>query len=75
MILTFEILKETDLRTSSKIGSSLSIVGSLILGNAAVAAGIVSPIMVIIIAITAISGLIVSHNDFINGIRWWRIMF
>ena len=49
MILTFEILKETDLRTSSKIGSSLSIVGSLILGSAAVSAGIVSPIMVIII--------------------------
>lgn len=75
MILTFEILKETDLRTSSKIGSSLSIVGSLILGSAAVSAGIVSPIMVIIIAITAISGLIVSHTDFVNGFRWWRIMF
>lgn len=75
MLVTFEILKETDTRLPTIIGSSLSIVGALVLGEAAVAAGIVSPIMVIVIAITAISGFILSYLDGINGIRWWRLFF
>lgn len=75
MIVTFEILKETDTRIPSVIGSSLSIVGALVLGEASVTAGIVSPIMVIVVAITSISGFIVSNFDTINGIRFWRLLF
>lgn len=75
MGISFEILKETDTRAPSPIGSSLSIVGALVLGEAAVTAGIVSPIMVIIIAITAISGLIVSYADVSQAIRIWRFIF
>ena len=75
MITTFEILKETDIRIPSTIGSALTIVGTLVLGDAAVIAGIVSPIMVIVIAITAISGLIVYSFDMVNGIRLWRYVF
>jgi hypothetical protein len=56
MTLTFEILKETDTRVPTSIGSSLSIVGALVLGEAAVNAGVFSPIMVIVIALTSISG-------------------
>lgn len=75
MIITFEILKETDTRSSNTFGNSLSIVGALVLGEAAVAAGIVSPITIIVVAITAISGLIIPAVDIVNGIRWWRIIF
>ncbi len=75
MTLTFEILKETDTRVPTSIGSSLSIVGALVLGEAAVNAGVFSPIMVIVIALTSISGLIISYTDVSNGIRWWRILF
>ena len=55
MVLSFEILREGDLRIPNSTGSSLSIVGALILGDAAVSAGIVSPVMIIVEAITAIS--------------------
>lgn len=75
MIITFEILKETDTRAPSAFGSSLSIVGALVLGQAAVAAGIVSPITIIVVAITAISGLIAYSADIVNGVRWWRLIF
>lgn len=75
MIVTFEILKETDTRIPKSMGSALSIVGALVLGDAAVTAGIVSPIMVIVVAITSISGLIISYLDTLNGVRWWRIVF
>lgn len=75
MMITFEILKETDTRSPNAIGSSLSIVGAIVLGQAAVAAGIVSPITIIVVATTAISGLIASAIDIVNGVRWWRLIF
>lgn len=75
MMISFEILRESDLRVPSASGSSLSIVGALILGDAAVSAGIVSPIMIIVIAITAISSLPFSEPEVTNGLRWYRILF
>lgn len=75
MIISFEILRESDLRVPSFSGSALSIVGALILGEAAVNAGIVSPIMIIIIAITAISSLPFTEYELENGLRWYRILF
>ncbi len=75
MMISFEILREADLRVPSSSGSSLSIVGALILGDAAVSAGIVSPIMIIIIAITAISSLPFTEPEITNGLRWYRLLF
>ena len=75
MILSFEILRETDYRVPSFSGSSLSIVGALILGEAAVEAGIASPIMINITAITAISSLPFSEFELINSLRWYRLLF
>ena len=75
MIICFEILKESDLRMSTTSGSAISILGGLILGDAAVAAGIVSPIMIIVIAISSIAGLIFHSNEFINTLRTYKILF
>ncbi len=54
MDISFELIREAGIRMPSSIGSTLGIVGGLILGQAAVSAKIVSPIMIIIIAITGI---------------------
>ena len=75
MITCFEILKESDLRMSTTTGSSISILGGLILGDAAVAAGIVSPIMIIVIAISSISGLIFQSIELGNALRIYKILF
>ncbi|MEG1351425.1 MAG: spore germination protein [Bacilli bacterium] len=74
MIISFEILRESDLRMPSYMGSSVSILGGLILGSAAVSAGIISPIMIIVIAISSISGLIFTNLELINAIRGYRLL-
>lgn len=74
MILCFEILKESDNRTPSKVGTSVSILGGLILGEAGVSAGIISPIMIIIIAISSISGLLFSTSSLNYSIRYLRLI-
>lgn len=73
MIISFEILRESDTRIPSKMGTSVSILGGLVIGDAAVNAGIVSPIMIIVIAISAISGLIFTSNALTSAIRYYRI--
>jgi hypothetical protein len=75
MIFSFEILRESDLKLPSFASSAISIVGALILGEAAVSAGIVSPIMIIVIAITSISSLIFIEPEFTSGLRIYRIAF
>lgn len=72
MLLTCEILRETDIRFPNAYGSAASILGALILGDAAVSAGIVSPIMIIIIAITFITNLLFTQVKFIEALRILR---
>lgn len=59
LILIFEILKETGIRMPQSLGHALSIVGGLVVGQAAVDARIISTPMLIVIAISGISGLII----------------
>ncbi len=55
MEFSFELIREAGLRVPSPIGPTLGIVGALILGQAAVEASIVSPVLIIIVAITGIA--------------------
>ncbi len=71
----FEILRESDIRSPNSMSAAMSIVGALVLGQAAVDAGIVSPITVIVVAFTSICSLIFTDIDFMNGIRTWRFIF
>jgi len=75
MILAFQILRESDLRIPNVSSSALSIVGALILGEAAVNAGIVSPIMIIVVAVTTISSLLFTEPEITYALRIYRILF
>ena len=74
-VITFEMLRQADIHAPSFSGSAMNIVGALILGDAAVAAGIVSPIVIIVVATTSISELVFYDIDVIDALREWRIIF
>lgn len=61
MEITFEALREAGVRLPKQVGAAVSIVGALIVGQAAVQAGIVSAPMVIVVAITGVSSFMVPH--------------
>lgn len=63
MMITFDILREAGLRLPRLVGQAISIVGALVMGEAAVAAGIVSDFTVIVIAITAVSSFVVAPQE------------
>ena len=72
LMLTFELLYEGDSRTPNNRGTSLSVLGALVLGDAAVQAGLISPIMVIVVSISAISSLIFIYHDIQGSIRFYK---
>lgn len=71
---TFEILREAGIRMPRAIGSAISIVGALVLGQAAVEAGIISAVIVIVVAITAISSFAIPNYEMSNAIRTIRFV-
>lgn len=75
MDLSFEMIREAGIRMPNPIGSTLGIVGGLILGQAAVSARIVSPIMIIIIAITGIGSFATVDYSLSWSYRILRLIF
>ncbi|MFP4977617.1 spore germination protein [Paenibacillus sp. CN-4] len=72
MEVTFEILREAGIRLPKNIGSAISIVGTLVIGQAAVEAGIISAAMVIVVAITAISSFVLPSFNMSIAFRMLR---
>lgn len=75
MELTFELMREAGLRLPRAVGSAVTIVGALVLGEAAINAGIVSPSVIIIVAITAIASFILPTFSFDISARLLRFAF
>ena len=75
MELSFELIREAGIRIPSVIGPTIGIVGALILGQAAVTASIVSPILIIVIAITALSSFVIPNYNASFTIRLLRFIF
>lgn len=75
MEFTFEILREAGIRMPRAVGAAISIVGALVLGEAAVQAGIVSPVMVIVVSITAISSFVSPTFNMSIAVRILRFLF
>lgn len=75
MEVTFEILREGGIRMPKSVGQAISIVGTLVIGTAAVEAGFISAAMVIIVAITAIASFVVPAHNMSISIRMIRFIF
>ena len=75
MEISFELIREAGIRVPSAIGSAIGIVGGLIIGEAAVSANIVSPFLVIIVAITGIASFAIPDFSYGFHLRIFRFIF
>lgn len=74
LLLSFEILIEAGLRLPKPVGQAMSIVGGLVVGQAAVSANIISPVVVIVVALTGIAGFTVPNSDLAITVRVSRFV-
>lgn len=72
MEIALEMLREAGIRLPAKIGQTVGIVGGIVIGQAAVQAGIVSNIMVIVVALTAVASFIIPNYEMGSSIRMIR---
>lgn len=75
MLILCEILRESDLRFPNKYGSAISILGALVLGESAVNAGLITPIMIIVTSFTFITSLVFPEIEITNTLRTYRFAF
>ncbi len=73
--ISFELIKEAGVRVPDPIGQTLGIVGGLIIGQAAVSANIVSPIMIIVVAITGIASFAIPSYELSFSFRVSRFIY
>lgn len=67
--LAFELIREAGVRIPGQLGNTIGIVGGLIIGQSAVTANIVSPIVVIIVALTALGSMAIPNEEFASAFR------
>lgn len=75
MVLFFELFREAGLRLPSVIGGTISVVGGLIIGDAAIRAGVTSPAMVVVIAISTIASFTLVNQAIVATVSILRIIF
>lgn len=74
LLISFEILIEAGLRLPKAVGTAMSILGGIVVGQSAVAANLVSPAVVVIVSLAGISGFIMPNQDLSSGIRLTRFI-
>lgn len=75
MEMSFELLREAGVRLPGAMGNTIGIVGGLIIGQAAVEANLVSPIVVIVVAFTALCSFAIPNEEFATAFRILKFFF
>lgn len=74
LLIAFEIIIEAGLRLPKTVGTAMSILGGLVIGQSAVSANLISPAVVVIVSLAGISGFIMPNQDLSSGIRLTRFL-